>query len=159
MQAWWQQLSQREQWLVGGCSIIVLIIVVINFIWLPLYDATNTLREDVISRQRALTLMEETQQKLTALRQRGLDVTLSPEEPLLTTVESTFSQKKLSQYISSVQQKDTSTVSLTLTAVPFDDVMDCVELLWDHYTVQVTKMQAQPTATKGLANMSLEFKR
>lgn len=159
MMPWWNRLSVRERVLVGAVTCFVIIVLLVNYIWLPLHDSITASRDLIKSQQHLLLVMEQTQQKLERLKSQGLDVTLNSQQPTLSLTESTFSQYQLSQYIDSVKQDDTNTVSLTLKAVPFDKVMDCVQALWNHYTVQVRAMQVKKMDGRGLVNISLVFKK
>ena len=55
MKDWFANLEQREQWLVGGGGIVVLIIVLWAFVWLPLDRGQQRLESGVQVWQQALS--------------------------------------------------------------------------------------------------------
>ena len=55
MKDWFANLEQREQWIVGGGGVIVLVIVLWAFVWLPLDRGQQRLEAGVQTWQRALS--------------------------------------------------------------------------------------------------------
>ena len=59
MKAWWQQLNTREQQLVLGMSIVVLIFVFYNAVWQPLNTGLADAEKKLTRQQQLLSWVQE----------------------------------------------------------------------------------------------------
>lgn len=59
MKAWWNQLSNRERWLVGGGSVLTLLLIVYALIWQPFQKELGRLRQTVAEQRADLAWMRQ----------------------------------------------------------------------------------------------------
>lgn len=59
MKVWWNQLSNRERWLVGGGSALTLLLIVYALIWQPFQKELGRLRQTVAEQRADLAWMRQ----------------------------------------------------------------------------------------------------
>ena len=157
MKITWEQLSNRERVWVGGGAILLIIILIYTFLWLPLSNAADRAQSKAHSQVQLLQWMRRADRRIEIARAQGMDLSSAQLPVLLTAVETAFSQCQLSQYIKSVQQSTSIKVSMRLHKVPFDAFIHCVHGLAQHEGITPRQLKVTAAPTPGLVDLQITF--
>lgn len=155
LQFHWYNLQDRERrfFLIG--AVIVGVVLSYFFIWSPLSNAVLKQKNQVISTINVLHYLKNTQLRIQALKQNGILIRITPQHDLLTLIEQTALQQKLSPYLKKVEQPQFNQVILTFEQVPFDQLMQWIQMLVLQQGVRVVSFSAKRSSITGVADVTI----
>jgi len=156
MKDWYQALNRREQRIVLGGGIALLILIGYMAIWEPLKNTNQALTQQLIQQQQdrqwmqqaTLVLKQRTAGGVGAAKNRG-------RESLLTLVDRTAKQHKLGEGIKRVQPDEQGTVRIWLEQVPFDVTMRWLGDIERNFGVVVADANMERQSKPGVINARL----
>lgn len=151
---WWNQRSSREQYITIAGSAIVAILLINFFIWQPLTNAVNQTRQSVIQNSALLIWMQDAKTKLSQWQGAGY-TSLLQNSPLLVTTEQSLAKTGLSRHLTNTSEQSPTTLDLSFSNVPFDQLIDWLEMLWINHNIIVDKESTQKGSTDGLVNATI----
>lgn len=155
---WWQERTEREQYILGAGGIVVVILLVYVLIWKPLTSHVSNMRQEIIQDSSLLSWMDAAADRIEQFRAQGYVKRQPSQQALLVTVEQSLMQNRLSQYVSNTQQQNDQQINLTLKNVPFDKMMDWLEGLWKADNILVDTIAITNTTTSGVVNTTVSLK-
>lgn len=158
MRAWWQQLSQREQTMVGLGSLSVMLILGYLFLYQPLNEYTANTRDQAQQQQALLHWMQQAQQQLKSLRTQSSQAQPINSAALLSTLSTALQTKPLKSFDSTLAQADKNRARIQFKQVPFDALIQFLTQLWRQYRITTVSLQTTPLATPGLVQASIVLK-
>lgn len=143
IRAWWENLLERERRMLSVGGFIVGILVIYALIWSPLSNLVFDYKTQVTSKRQLLVFLQRASQKISQLQSSGISVDASVKSGgLLTVVEQSLSSQQLSHYLKQVQQPTQNQITLNFDNVPFDKLMQWLQMLITTQGVRVVHFSA-----------------
>jgi len=155
---WWENLSERDQLVLGVGGTISLILIIYLFIWTPLSDAVVHETIQMKKQQSLLRYLQQSYLKIQAFQAGGVSETEKTSGPLLTVVESSLASQQLSSFLQQVQQSQDNQMQLTFQKVPFDKLMRWLQTLWTTNGISVTTFSASRLPVMGIVDAEIILK-
>lgn len=154
MQQWWENLSQREQWIVLGGTVATTILLIYAFAWSPFSEQKTQLWQEVERDQATIQYLRDAVPQLKQLRK------LSPQQQqlqgsLLSVLENTARQGALANYPLQLQQGEKEAVKATFSNVPFHIMLNWLRQLEKQYGVAVVQASVRAKPEVGLVSATL----
>lgn len=133
MKAWWNQLSNRERWLVGGGSVLTLVLILYALIWQPFQKELGRLRQTVTEQRADLAWMR--QAAIEAKRLEKVQAGPKSQLPegirrsLLIVVDQTARAAGLGTAVKRVEPQGEDRVRVWLEQVSFDQLIGWLDTL------------------------------
>jgi general secretion pathway protein M len=154
--SWWENLADRERQIASVGAMFVGILVMYALIWSPLSDVVADRKMQVTTHRQVLQYLQHASQTIAQLKAQGVVVDAQGNIDLLSLVEQTLSQQGLSTYLKQVQQPQQKQVNLIFENVPFDKLMQWLQMMMQHgVDVQHFSATKLPAAGTAAVNMTL----
>lgn len=124
---YWENISTQEQRTIKWGLVVLTALVVIRFIWWPLFERVGRLQEDIANEADLIAWMKPTVEaiKSNADKVKPLD----HSAPRLSTIEKSFAQAGLSSFVTSLSQNANNQIVLEASAIPFGALAHCLETI------------------------------
>ncbi|PIZ04675.1 MAG: hypothetical protein COY58_02675 [Gammaproteobacteria bacterium CG_4_10_14_0_8_um_filter_38_16] len=156
IKSWWENLLDRERRILSIAGVLVGIFLIYAVIWSPLSNAVVDRKTQVQSQKALLQYMRQASTAIQNYRSSGMTAgTVTTSTNLLSVIEQTASTQDLSSFIKQVKQLKQNEIELTLEAVPFDKLMQWLQLLSTSHGISVTALSATRLPTVGTANATV----
>lgn len=157
IKSWWSALADRERLMVGVGGIFVGVFVIYSGIWSPLSTTVSDYKFQVQSQRALLAYLQNAAVKINALRAEGVQASIgaASQEGLLSVVEQSVKQHKLSSYLKQVEQPEGGQVLLTFENAPLDQTMGWLQQLLATQNVKIVSVTATRLPTSGAANLKI----
>lgn len=152
---WWENLLDRERQVLVVGGILCGVLVVYAALWSPLSSAVQDRKMEVIAQRQLLHYLQKTSATIRQLKAEGIHVNASDTVNLLSLTEQSLSQQALSVYLKQVQQPEKNQVALTFEKIPFDKLMQWLQVLETSQGIRVSQMTATRLSIIGTANVTL----
>lgn len=138
MKQWWQALSRRDQRMLMGGSIALLLLLSYVLVWEPLHNGVDRLRQTNLEQQAILQWMQQSAQQARILRSTvRVDGAMRGEESTQALVERTARQGPLATALKQVRADGDKAVSVTLESASFDELVIWLDQLQRVYTIEL----------------------
>jgi general secretion pathway protein M len=159
IRSWWENLQDRERRMLSVGAPVVGILVIYALIWSPLSDSVTDHKMQVASQKQLLVFLQRASRKISQLQASGISVDASVESGgLLTLVEQSLSSQQLSNYLKQVQQPTQNQIRLNFEDVPFDKLMQWLQMLITTHGIRVERFSATRLSKMGEANVQVVLK-
>ncbi len=156
IRAWWEGLLDRERQMVSIGAAIVGVLMIYALIWSPLSDAVADRKTQVESQQHLLIYLQQASAKITRLKASGISVDATVDNAgLLALVEQTLGSQQLNSYLKQVQQPQQNQITLTFEKVPFDKLMQWLQMLSTSHGIHVQNLSATRLVVIGTADVQM----
>ncbi len=138
MKTWWNGLSERERWLVGGGSVLAALVLLYALLWQPFHNRLRDLRQTVAVQRRDLAWM---QQAAAEIKQLGAGATPSAprreagQPSLLTLVDQTARTAGLGSAMKRIEPQGEDKLRVQFEQVGFDPLLRWLGSLEQDYGV------------------------
>jgi type II secretory pathway component PulM len=150
-----RQLAPREQMVLGIGAALAVVIIAWSFVWMPLNDSVNELRESVVDRSRLMVDLRRAASLVTAGQAGGAP---AGSQSLMTIVDATARQLGLADAFPN-QRPDGNDLRVTVTDAPFTLIVDWLIGLEREYAVRVREVSLSATGQPGLVRGQLVLTR
>lgn len=158
MLAWFQHLSKREQVIISGGSIFLVLLLFYYLIWSPLSNAVTDASRYYQKEVSLLEYLHQSVPKLLAYQgQFSSNNSTSKNEPLLTRIETSINHTKLATYLTNIEQQDDS-IHITFDSVPFDTFIEWMQTFSHQNSMTVDTINVTHLTTPGLVKIILTIK-
>ncbi|BDR14851.1 type II secretion system protein M [Vibrio sp. STUT-A11] len=155
VQTWWGSISQREQRMVMGCGVLVILGFVYWGILQPMNQRAELAQSRIQSEKQLLTWVQGKANDITALRKSG-GVTYS-NQPLNQLVSSSARRYKVE--LIRVQPRNES-VQVWIKPLAFNQMVDWLRYLKEQQGIEVEFLDIDRTEQAGMIEVNrLQFKR
>ena len=155
VQTWWGSISQREQRMVMGCGVLVILGFVYWCILQPMNQRAELAQSRIQSEKQLLTWVQGKANDITALRKSG-GVTYS-NQPLNQLVSSSARRYKVE--LIRVQPRNES-VQVWIKPLAFNQMVDWLRYLKEQQGIEVEFLDIDRTEQAGMIEVNrLQFKR
>jgi len=155
----WYALSEQEhRTIIVGATVAITLLGYL-FIWSPLTTARDHMREQFTSQKDLYQWMQQVEPRIQALKKEGFPGSPGQDEPLLALTQQILNDKRLSRYLTQMQQPQAKQLVLTFHKVPFDSFIRWLQVLTHQYAVEVPQLKANPTDPSGSADIHLTLQK
>jgi len=158
MNAWWQRLSLRERWLVGGGGAVAVVLLLYALVWSPFQRDLHNLRQAVAAQRSEIAWMRAAAEELKRLHGAQPLGTFGPRtsgRSLLTLVDQTAKQSGLGAALTRVEPQGSDKLRIRLENVAFDQMIRWLGVLAQEYGVAIDSAVVDREDTSGLVNARL----
>lgn len=148
---YWNNLNEREKWLLAATSICVIIYLFYLFFYAPLANA-------VINREKLLQEKNETLHWMKQVRNEAkhsnhaMPIT---NAKLLALIDNQLSNNKLHQFTYQLQQTGSGEIQLSFERVPFNQFLTWLWSVNNNYAFNIKQFNAERSDVAGMVRLNL----
>jgi len=152
MMKWWQSLSDRERNVLSVCGLVAVLLLGYMLIWNPLAGSVSALRSQTYAQRQLLQWMQYAQKRIQQLQSEGFLGKKNSDQAILVLAEKTLTRHKLSRYLRQVQQPQANQLALKFHKIPFDQLLNWLQILTHQNSIEIQKFTANKTNPIGTVN-------
>lgn len=140
MKQWWKELQQREQQLIMGGSIVLIMVLLWAFAWLPYQQYKNTLQTRINARGQQLIEITKIVSKARAISKPGQTTGSTPargDRSLLRITDESARAAGLAAALKRIEPDSDNQVQVWLENADFDKLISWLELVEGKYAITV----------------------
>lgn len=150
----WQRLAPREQWLIGGAAVMVLLAMLYVSLLEPLWQRDQMLRQRLDTQRQELAWMEWAASEVVRLQQQGRVVAKPGNRSLMGLVDGSARRQGLTDAIKRIEPQGKA-VQVRLEQVEFDKMLAWLDQLIEREGVEVSGMVVERQEVVGRVNCRL----
>ena len=153
----WRAFSSKEQSILMALSLIMLVLLIYAFLWLPVQHGRERLSRVLPEKKLKLMMMRSQAGDIESLRRQFNEIS-SHAGGLKAAIEVSAKVNGLTPTFSpAAQNNDANRLAIVLTQVSFDNWLKWVESLQSQHHVRVQSCKITPNAPPGLVNIDAVF--
>jgi type II secretory pathway component PulM len=153
----WQDLSEREQYIIGGGVLIACCLFVYFFLWSPFLNHNFQLRQEINYQRSLLTWLQAAEIELKQLRSTNKVIHKVASSEVLTAIDQSLTQLKLRSFVSEMSQADSNKIRINFNSVPFDRLISWLKMCWQQYAMRIDQIDIEPDVHSGLVKAYVIF--
>lgn len=150
MRAYWDNLNERERWVLGGGVVVCFFYLLYLLIFSPLFNAVHTKSQQLAEKQETLIWMQQVRTQKIKKAPQSLS-----SSKLLTVLAERLNETSFKRYPYQLQQTGVSDIQLVFDHVPYNPF---VTWLWDineQYTISIKQLLIEHTETAGVVKLMM----
>lgn len=151
---YWENISTQEQRTIKRGLIIIGLLIVLRFMWWPLYSSVENLKEDIANEADLVAWMKPTVESLKNTKEPLASV--DNTTPRLSVIEKSFAQAGLSVFVKSLSQNENQQIVLEAQSVPFGALASCLETMAKNNGIAPVSLTATREKT-GVVDVQIIF--
>lgn len=164
LRQWWQQRNPREQLILLGSTLILVILLLYIGLWEPLQTGLQRARTQVMQLRDDLHWMQTATAGLQNKPRAGTPAagTIRGSNSIASHIDQSARQAGLSTYVQRIDARDREDVQIVFEAVPFDELIRWLgQLAQDYpdYPVEVGQISIDSARQPGLVNARIVLRR
>lgn len=157
IQAWWQPLSMRERYLVFACSFMLAIGLIYWGIYQPLVQSREQAQLRLNNEKQLLSWVTNSANSISQLKKQGARANIETNQPLNQIISSSATRYNVE--LIRMQPRD-EMLQVWLQPIPFEQLINWLTELRDHYGINVVFLDINRSATSGVVDVNrLQFQR
>lgn len=157
---WYYSLPQKEQWMVSGTVIFVLLTLFYLVIWEPLKLGLEEEQQKLQSQQEILLWMQQAASEVRALRSAGTRNSIRDKNKATTLViEQTVRNAGLKNAVDKIESSANNGARVSLREASFNQMLVWLNTLATHYGITVASANIERAEKPGRVNARLTFER
>lgn len=153
---WYNGLTQQEKNLLKYGSVIVVIAIIWTYVYKPINRSIVLKNKQIVRLHEQSQQMQASESQLLKQKKDAINFHRDTNKPFITWIDEQLEQKKLSQYVSRSEPKDSKTLILTFENVIFDELIKWLEPLELNYNIRIAEADINLTdRSNGLCNARL----
>jgi len=157
---WYNSLPSKEQWMVSGTGILIIITLFYLVIWEPLHVNLETEQQKQNSQKEILFWMQQAATEVKSLRSSGRRNTVRDKnKPTSLIIEQTINNAGLKSSVTKIESSGKNGARVTLNEASFNQIMVWLNTLETHNAIQVVSANIERASKPGRANARLTFER
>lgn len=157
MKEWWNNLSQRDQFVMIIGSIVLGLIFSYTVLWSPLNDRVDQLNKEVKYQHHLLSWMKGAQKEFRQTSRNKKRAQNVGNAALLGATVDALKAAKLDKYAYQIEQTEAGKIKLNYTSVPFDLLLEWSIDFWSSYQVVMSELDITPLDKPGFVKAQLIF--
>lgn len=150
MKVWWDSLEHRERALIGGSTVMALIVLGYVLVWEPFQISYRRLQQSVAEQRADLAWMRQAAQEIQRLS--GTARPRSDGRSLLTLIDQTARTAGMGTALKQITPQSDDRLSARLDAVEFDKLLPWLSVLERDHPITLINLSVDRTETAGLVN-------
>jgi general secretion pathway protein M len=160
LKQWYRSLPQKEQWMVSGTGIFIIVTLFYLLVWEPIHLGLQEEKQKQQSQQEIMIWMQDAASEVKALRASGSRSTIRDRNKAITLViEQSINNAGLKAYVNKIESSGSDGARVTLNEVPFNQVLVWLNTLATYNGVQVVSANIERASKPGHTNVRLSFER
>jgi general secretion pathway protein M len=156
---WWQQLAPREQMMVAGCAVFIVLALIWSMVIQPLYTGRTQLAQEVATKQGQLANFQELAGRIAPTSVSGASPNPgNNDESIVVIIDRTTRNRAIASYLKRNQPEGTAGVRLRFEGAPFDELVEWLGELSQSYGLVAVTANFDEAGT-GRVNCSLVLTR
>lgn len=160
LKLWHRSLPQKEQWMVSGTALLIIITLFYLIIWEPIHVGLETEKLKQQSQQEILIWMQQAANNVKTLRASGTRNTIRDKnKPATLVIEQAIKNAGLKPTVKKIESSGTSGARVSLNEAPFNQILVWLNTLSTHNGIHVVSANIERGEKPGSANVRLSFER
>lgn len=157
---WFYSLAAKEQRLLSGTAVILLITIFYLIIWEPLHLGLDTEQQKQSSQQEILLWMQQAANEVKTLRTSGGRSTIRDKnKPTTLVIEQAIKNAGLKSSVKKIESSGNDGARITLNEASFNQILVWLNTLATHNGIHVVSANIERAEKPGRANARLTFDR
>lgn len=157
---WFNSLPAREQWLVSGTGIFIIVTLFYLIIWEPVHVGLKTELRKQQSQTDILLWMQQAAAEVKSLRSSGRSgVIRDRDKPATLVIEQTIKNAGLSSSVKKIESSGKNGARVTLDTASFNQILVWLNTLAKHNGIQVVSANIERSDKAGRTNARLTLER
>ncbi|ASQ46598.1 type II secretion system protein GspM [Legionella clemsonensis] len=151
MSNYWNNLNERERWMVGIAAFCVIFYLFYLFIYSPLTISVETKTQQLQEKKETLAWMQQVRNQST---QRRAPQAITSSK-LLALLGNQLSTGELHRFTYQLQQTGQGEIQLSFEQVPFNQFLSWLWKLFNDYALSLKQFSAERTDTSGMVKLTV----
>ena len=157
---WFRSLPQKEQWLVAGTALLILITLFYLIVWEPIHVGLQNEKQKQATQREILIWMQQAASDVKTLRASGGRSTIRDKnKPITLVIEQTIKNAGLKTSVKKIESSGSNGTRVTLNEAPFNQVLVWLNTLSTYNGIQVVSANIERGTEPGRANARFSFER
>ena len=157
---WFYSLTKKEQQIVSGTTVFVIITLFFLIVWEPLHLGMDNEKLKQTTQDKSLIWMQQAATEVKSLRSSGSSTNLRDKnKPTTLVIEQAINNAGLKLSVNKIESSGNNGVRVTLNEVPFNQMLVWLNTLATHNGIHVTSANIERAGGAGKANVRLTFER
>jgi general secretion pathway protein M len=160
LKQWFYSLPSKEQMMVSGIGIVIIITLFYLIIWEPLHLGFQEEKQKQQSQKEILLWMQQAASEVKSLRASGSQTTIrSNNKPITLVIEQTIKNAGLKPSVKKIESSGNKGARVSLNDASFNQILVWLDTLSKHNGIQVVSANIERSDKPGRANARLTFER
>jgi general secretion pathway protein M len=160
LKQWFKSLPQKEQWMVSGTVLLIIITLFYLIIWEPIHVGLQKEKQKQQSQQEILIWMQNAAEEVRSLRASGNRSTIRDRnKPITLVIEQAIKNAGLKPSVNKIESSGSDGARVTLNEASFNQVLVWLNTLSTYNGIQVVSANIERGSKPGRANARLSFER
>lgn len=160
LKQWFKSLPQKEQWMVSGTALLILITLFYLIIWEPIHVGLQEEKQKQQSQQEILIWMQNAAEEVKTLRASGNRSSIRDRnKPITLVIEQAIINAGLKPSVNKIESSGSDGARVTLNEASFNQVLVWLNTLSTHNGILVVSANIERGTRPGRANARLSFER
>ena len=160
LKQWFKSLPQKEQWMVSGTVLLIIITLFYLIIWEPIHVGLQEEKQKQQSQQEILIWMQNAAEEVRSLRASGNRSTIRDRnKPITLVIEQAIKNAGLKPSVNKIESSGSDGARVTLNEASFNQVLVWLNTLSTYNGIQVVSANIERGSKPGRANARLSFER
>ena len=160
LKQWYRALPSREQWMVSGTSVLIVITLFYLLVWEPLHLGLDQEQQKQLSQQEIMIWMQQAATEVQSLRRSGGGKTLRDRnKPTTLVIEQAINNAGLKPSVKKIESSGSNGGRVTLSEASFNQIVVWLNTLSTHNGIQVVSANMERSDKPGRVDARLTFDR
>ncbi len=157
---WFYSLTQKEQWIIFGTVLLIILTMFFLMVWEPLHLGLKNEKQKQITQNKSIIWMQQASKDVKSLRRSGSSTNLRDKnKPTTLVIEQSINNAGLKPSVNKIESSGDNGARVTLNEAPFNQILIWMNTLAKHNGIHVTSANIERTVAAGKANARLTFER
>ena len=157
---WFHSITKKEQWIVSGTAVFVVITLFFLIVWEPLHQGLESEKLKQTTQSKNLMWMQKAEAEVKALRKAGTRADIRDKnKPTTLVIEQAINNAGLKANIDKIESSGKNGARVILNEVSFNQMLVWLNTLAKHNGIHVTSANIERTSATGKTNARLTFER
>ncbi|GMR00906.1 MAG: hypothetical protein BMS9Abin19_0248 [Gammaproteobacteria bacterium] len=160
LKLWFKSLPQKEQWMVSGAGLLIIITLFYLIVWEPIHVGLQTEKQKQQSQQEILIWMQQAANEVKTLRASGSRSTIRDKnKPITLVIEQAIKNAGLNSSVNKIESSGNNGARVTLNEASFNQILVWLNTLTTYNGIRVVSANIERGSKPGLTNARLSFER
>jgi len=160
LKQWFYSLPTKEQWLVSGTGVLIMLTLFYLVIWEPVHVSLDTERQKQQTQKEILIWMQQAAAEAESLKASGIKSSIrDKDKPVTLVIEQTIQNAGLKPSVTKIESSGSDGARVTLNEASFNQILVWLNTIATYNGIQVTSANIERASTPGRANARLTLDR
>ena len=160
LKQWYRALPVKEQWMLSGTSVLILITLFYLLVWEPLHLGLEQEQQKQQSQKEIMIWMQQAATEVQSLRRAGGGKTIRDKnKPTTLVIEQAINNAGLKPSVKKIESSGSNGARVTLSEASFNQIVVWLNTLSTHNGIQVVSANMERSDKPGRVDARLTFDR